>query len=264
MDRRRGLVTSLEVKEYAGSLKIALAGITTPGRLRDLPTGSVEGVKTLRSVTEELPSARSVMILAYHVWDPMFNLAVSDPRWRGYGMHGADEVFEWYQLYGEVVKNKAWQLVNYLNVLGHDAVVANNIPLKPAAVIAGLGCRGKNTLLVTPEYGPRVRLAAVLTSAELEPDEPFTEDLCGKCERCIHACPTGALLPHEIDIKRCLTYAAESPESPDVEEDVRDLERRLIIKPSPNSFVECTICQDACPIGRAPKNMDQPTREPGR
>ena len=248
-----GPLTSRDVKDQARKIGFHLVGITTVERLKDLPRGNVHGVKQLIGAADELPTAKSAIILAFHIWDPIFNVMVSEPGWRGYGMHPPDENFSMYQLYSEIVRGKAGQLVDYLREQGFQAKVARGIPLKPAAVIAGLGCRGKNTILVTPQYGSRVRLAAVLTSAELEPDEPFREDLCRSCERCIAACPTKALKPYDITISRCLTYAAENPESPDVASDVRDLERKLIMRPTPNSFIECTICIDACPIGRETK-----------
>jgi epoxyqueuosine reductase QueG len=107
---------------------------------------------------------------------------------------------------------------------GYDSVVTRKIGLKPAAVQAGLGSRGKNTLVVSPEHGSRVRFAAVITTAELDPDLPYTKDLCGDCIRCLVAFPTKALKPYKIDIRHCLTYAAENARA-------------------------CTICQDVCPIG---------------
>lgn len=222
-------------------------GIAAAEGLKNLPSGDVSGVLTLNRIADELPTARSAIILGYHAFDPALNLAVDA---RLVGSQRPEGRSEWHQLYAEIVKTKAWQMVNYLIERGFDAIPSLSIALKPAAVIAGLGCRGKNTLLVTPEYGSKVRFVAVLTSAKLEPDEPFAKDLCNDCKRCIDACPTGALKPHEIDIRRCLTYAAESPGSADVEEDVRALERKLIRRPTPGSYIECTICIEACPIGR--------------
>ncbi len=65
--------------------------------------------------------------------------------------------------------------------------------LKDAAVLAGLGCVGRNNILVTPECGPRVRLRAVLLDAELAPTGPIEFDPCLGCdERCRSACPQGA------------------------------------------------------------------------
>ena len=65
--------------------------------------------------------------------------------------------------------------------------------LKDAAVLAGLGCVGRNNILVTPEWGPRLRLRAVLLDAELAPTGPIEFDPCRGCdERCRSACPQGA------------------------------------------------------------------------
>jgi epoxyqueuosine reductase len=157
---------------------------------------------------------------------------------------------EWYQLYYEVLKNKAWVIVDYLTKKGYAARLSLAIPLKTAAVRCGLGCQGKNTLLITPNYGPRIRLISVLTTAELDVDEPYKDDLCEGCEKCIIACPTKALEPYKIKINRCLTYAAEKPHAQDVPDDVRKIGKRLTQRPTPNSYIECTTCLVVCPIGK--------------
>ncbi|MFH1984548.1 MAG: 4Fe-4S double cluster binding domain-containing protein [Pseudomonadota bacterium] len=63
---------------------------------------------------------------------------------------------------------------------------------KAVARMAGLGWQGKNLLLITPQYGSRVRLVTVLTNAPLTPDGPV-KNRCGKCFRCRDACPVGAI-----------------------------------------------------------------------
>ncbi len=240
------MVTNKEIESFSKTLGISLIGITTAERLRDLPTGNVLDVTSLQRVLEILPSTRSVIIAAYKTWDPIFNVVASGPRWLKEGVPLESQGSEFYQLYSQVLDAKAWALAHYLQTNGFEAVVTRRISLKPAAVESGLGARGKNTLVINPEHGPYVRFTAILTSAELEPDEPSTMDICGDCMRCVEACPTKALRPYEIDIRRCLTYAAENHESPLVKEDVRELERRLIKRPTLNSFIECTICQDVC------------------
>jgi epoxyqueuosine reductase len=227
-------------------LGISLIGITTAERLRDLPTGNVLDVTSLQRVIEVLPSTRSVIIVAYKTWDPIFNVVASGPRWLKEGVPLDSQGSEFYQLYSQVLDAKAWTLAHYLRANGFEAIVSRRISLKPAAVESGLGARGKNTLVINPKYGPYVRFTAIFTSAELEPDEPSAMDVCGDCLRCVEACPTKALQPYEIDIRRCLTYAAENQESTLVAEDVRELERKLITRPTLNSFIECTICQDVC------------------
>lgn len=62
---------------------------------------------------------------------------------------------------------------------------------KLAAHLAGLGWIGKNCLLITPEYGPRVRFITVLTDAPLSPGTP-QDKKCGKCQKCVDNCPVKA------------------------------------------------------------------------
>lgn len=60
---------------------------------------------------------------------------------------------------------------------------------KYAAVQSGLGWIGKNGVLITKEFGPRVRLAAILFNYPLECGSPITKSLCGSCHACVDVCP---------------------------------------------------------------------------
>lgn len=72
-------------------------------------------------------------------------------------------------------------------------VERGGVYLKEAAVQAGLGCIGRNNLLVTPQYGPRVRLRAMTISAELPPTGPIDFDPCADCDApCLAHCPQQA------------------------------------------------------------------------
>lgn len=64
---------------------------------------------------------------------------------------------------------------------------------KHAAVLSGLGTMGRNSLLITPEFGPRVRLACLLTEAPLKETLPIQKDLCVSCNACIRECPAQAI-----------------------------------------------------------------------
>jgi epoxyqueuosine reductase len=238
------------VKRKAKEAGFDLVGVAKPDALCDLPYGWVGKITNLRPAEELMPNVRSILLLGLRVRNRALNLAVSSPDWKGYGMLSPTEQSEDYQFYYEVLKNKAWQVVDYLVRRGYDAAFSFKVPLKTAAVKCGLGCQGKNTLLISADFGPRIRLIAVLTNAELDADKPYVRNLCENCQKCVDACPTKALKPYRIDIPRCLTYAAESPCTEDVPEDVRILEKRHIVKPVPNSYVECTTCIDACPIGK--------------
>ena len=245
-----------EIKEKARDSGFALVGITTPERLVNLPYGWVGKIKDLKRPEEIFPDAKAVIVMALRTWDQAFYTDIESPNWRGYGLHPPEEAFESYFFGNMVTENKAWRVVDHLRTKGFKATISRDMPLKTAAIVCGLGWQGKNALLITHAHGPRVSLVSVLTDAPLEADEPFTDDLCGECEICLRACPTGALEPYRLNIVRCLTYSAESPHTTDVPADVRELDRKLIKRPTANSYIECTTCVDVCPIGKQEKPND--------
>lgn len=86
------------------------------------------------------------------------------------------------------------------------------LSLKHAAELAGLGKFGKNQLLLNDRYGPRLRLSALLTRAELEPDPPGEEPLCPEsCSICLEVCSPKAIRPHGFDQPRCLQHCMSHP-----------------------------------------------------
>jgi epoxyqueuosine reductase QueG len=102
-----------------------------------------------------------------------------------------------------------------------------------AAFLAGLGNFGMNNTILTPEFGPRVRFASILTTAEIEPDPVLIKPLCIQCRRCVEACPVHALDGRDYpagltDKKTCATRSEA-------------LAKRFI---SP-----CGICIKVCPVG---------------
>mgnify|MGYP002732452004 CR=1 FL=1 len=83
----------------------------------------------------------------------------------------------------------------------------NPISAKHAAQAAGLGVIGKNTLLITPEYGNMVWLGAILCDAELQSDAPLALDYCHRCDICVRACPVGAVGEPELKQLDCSRHA---------------------------------------------------------
>jgi epoxyqueuosine reductase len=86
----------------------------------------------------------------------------------------------------------------------------NRLVDRAAAVRAGIGWWGKNTMVLTPRSGPWLLLGSIATDAPLGASAPMVRD-CGTCEACLPACPTGALVaPGVLDARLCLAYWAQA------------------------------------------------------
>ena len=112
--------------------------------------------------------------------------------------------------YHDVIKGKLKQLAQWLaRETGAEVkVFVDTAPLmeKPLAARAGLGWQGKHTNLVSREHGSWLFLGAILSAAEIEPDQP-EKDHCGSCRVCLDVCPTAAFpAPYQLDARRCLAY----------------------------------------------------------
>jgi len=130
---------------------------------------------------------------------------------------------------------------------------------KRIAQLAGIGSYGKSALIIHPKYGPWLRFGAVLTDAPLLPDRPFEEDLCGRCERCLNACPADALEPYAVDPSRCLVGVTTTPNA---KPELKKLLMKHCAALTPQSTVMCTACQLACRYTTAERrrNVISPVR----
>ncbi|MFC1967946.1 reductive dehalogenase [Chloroflexota bacterium] len=90
-------------------------------------------------------------------------------------------------------------LAQFIRSLGYQAIPSGNdtgITI-PMAIDAGLGELGRNGMLITREFGPRVRIAKVLTDLPLVPDEPIefgVTEFCSICKKCAKTCPSQAII----------------------------------------------------------------------
>ena len=116
----------------------------------------------------------------------------------------------------------------------------NRLVDRAAAVRAGVGWWGKNTMVLNPKYGPWLLIGSVITDAPLETSEPMRRD-CGSCSACLPACPTGALVaPGVLDASKCLAHWAQVP-------GVVPWEFRELMA---DRIYGCDDCLDACPPGQ--------------
>lgn len=116
---------------------------------------------------------------------------------------------------------------------------------RPLARRAGLGWIGKNSLLISKQFGSYLFIGELILDLDLPSDAPFTGDYCGTCTRCIDSCPTGAIVsPHVIDATKCISYhTIESKEQ--IPAAIREHLK--------NQIFGCDICQDVCPWNKKAK-----------
>jgi epoxyqueuosine reductase len=122
---------------------------------------------------------------------------------------------------------------------GHR-VFCDSAPVMEVALAAkaGIGWRGKHTLLLSREAGSWFFLGEIYASLELPVDAPASEH-CGSCTACIEACPTGAIVaPYQLDARRCISYLTIEHKSA-IPEELRPL--------IGNRVYGCDDCQTVCP-----------------
>ena len=151
------------------------------------------------------PEAKSVIALGMSYAPEMDPLALA-----GDGSVGRISVYAQGRDYHDTVKKALKALARWLvdRAGGELKVFVDTAPVmeKPLSAAAGIGWQGKHTNLVSREHGSWLFLGVILTSLELEPDQP-ARDTCGSCTRCLDICPTRAFDgPRRIDARKCISY----------------------------------------------------------
>lgn len=182
-----------------------------------------------------LPGARSIVSVALNYYTPYEHS-------NGKGK-GKISRYAWGDDYHDIVGEKLamlWESMQatYPEIAGKYYVDTGPVMEKVWAQRAGLGWIGKHTNLITPDIGSWVFLGEIITSLEIEPDEPAT-DHCGTCTLCIEACPTGAITePYVVDSGLCLSYLTIEHRE-EITGKIRDQFDGWIYG--------CDVCQDVCP-----------------
>ena len=183
-----------------------------------------KGTKLQETALALLPEARSVVVLGAEIMREVLDLS-SPERTQGAASTTDLLATDGAYLYGRLTK-ASYDVARGVHGLGLKALplpatdcptdnrfMAAVFSYKHAAAAAGLGKLGWHSLLITPQYGPRVRLGVCLTEAELGPaPESSVSFSCERCRRCVEVCPAGAIKepsadePYRIDKFACNGY----------------------------------------------------------
>ena len=215
-----------------------------------LPEVDVFGVASIEEASDTplyesaislLPGARSIVVLGMEVYQEVLDLVVPEHK---VGEAAARDLYGPHLDYLNGRLNCGiYDLARDLRRDGHRVLplpsqgtpsdprfLRGILSFKHAAERAGLGRIGWSSLLVTRQFGPRLRLACLLTDAEIAPSKPLADNPCDGCGKCVDACPAGAV------------------KSPVAGQDYA-LDRFACA-----SFRQgagcCSTCQSVCPVGR--------------
>lgn len=196
-----------------------------------------------------LTGARSIVAAALGYWTP----DEPDPSRPGrpYGLVARYTRRNYYR----ELRQRLQQVARFIKKEygGAVAVFANGpVPEKPIARRCGIGYYGKQSIIITPQFGSWCVLGEILTEAALAPD-PALKPTCGSCRLCLEACPTGAIIrPYVLDRRKCIqaltNWLGMIPDE--------------IARVWENRVYGCTNCQDVCPKN-AGKEFCQPSTRLG-
>jgi len=190
------------------------------------------------------PDAQSVVAVAMNYYSPEQHSDEDD--------RGKISRYAWGKDYHKVMKKKLKQCLQQIKQLDNSIDGRICVDTAPAmdklwAVAAGVGWQGKNTNILTRDYGSWLFLGEIILNTELTYDTAV-QDYCGSCTACIEACPTDALEEYRIDARRCISYLTiEHWDAPIPQEYAGKME---------NWVFGCDICQDVCPWNRFEKPTD--------
>ncbi len=228
------------LSEQMTEMGISLLGVADPRLFEKYPRirKPAESEEYWPHPLEIWPECRSVIVLGLHS-----RVEVLDALVRMDNLLGS--------FYWEILRHREYRLRDWFREQGCEAQITDNVAVKRAAVLAGLGHPGRNTLVAHPEYGSNLRFGLLLTDAEMafdEANDPFESAPCGDCRQCEEVCPGGAISDYRVDFSRCIIPAAEGWLSDDDQmiREARQLQQRGEVLE-----IECNLCQKTCPLNNA-------------
>ena len=200
--------------------------------------------------TKLVPGAKSVISLAYNYYTEQEQEDPAAPRISMYAL-GKD--------YHKVIKKKLKHLVSTIQdeigeISGRCFVDSAPVLERDWARRSGQGWVGKHTLLLSKKRGSFFFLAEIIIDLELDYDHPV-QDHCGKCTKCIDACPTDAIdaSGYILDASKCISYLTIELKESIPSEFQQSME---------NWMFGCDICQQVCPWNRFSVEHSEPKFQP--
>lgn len=200
--------------------------------------------------TKLVEDSKSVVTLLYNYHNPNLQKDENAPKISQYA-YGKD--------YHPIIKAKLRALLEYIGeeigeVSGRCFVDSAPVMERDWAKHSGLGWIGKNSLLINKKQGSYFFLAELIIDLELGVDAPI-KDYCGRCTRCIDACPTDAISPegYLVDGSKCISYFTI---------ELREELPNSMQNKFDNWMFGCDVCQQVCPWNRFAKKHNEPDFEP--
>jgi epoxyqueuosine reductase len=236
-------------------MRVAQVEPVSPAPLRDwLAAGRHADMAWMERTAEKrldpglvLPGARSIIMLGVNYWTGA--LRQDGPVWARYALHE-----DYHDTMKPALVAAGRVLEELYGITGDDYryyVDTGPVLERGWAAKSGLGFAGKNAMLISRRHGNWLFLASILTRLELAPDAPVRRQqsgfadtglLCGKCTRCLDACPTQAFAaPGVVDSRRCISYLTIEHKG------VIPREMRAGIG---RHIYGCDVCLEVCPWNR--------------